>query len=368
MPPRTTLWPLDDHTVGKHMVLKNYMDAWLPIMRSWNGRVLFIDAFAGPGKYAGGEDGSPVIALKALIDHSARQRMRGEINYVFIERDLDRARHLEDVVRRMKGDIPARCNTIVHNASFDEKLTEVLDRIAEQKSRLAPAFVMIDPFGVSDTPMNVIQRILANPKTEVYISFMYDAINRFKDEPHLASHLDGLFGSPEWRDGVEIPDSGERKDFFYGLYKKSLKNAGAKYVLHFELYKNERLIYALFFATKHEKGCDVMKRAMWNTAPFGDFRFKSGMVNQLTLGMETVDLTLFRKALCEEFGHQGWVDIESVEHYVMTDRTVFHTGHLKRKTLAPMEKEGEIEVRSTNPKRRRGSFKEGTQLRFIRLL
>ncbi len=368
MPPRTTLWPLDDHTVGKHMVLKNYMDAWLPIMRSWNGRVLFIDAFAGPGKYARGEDGSPVIALKALIDHSARQRMRGEINYVFIERDLDRARHLEDVIRRMKDDIPARCNTIVHNASFDEKLTEVLDWIEEQKSRMAPAFVMIDPFGVSDTPMNVIQRILANPKTEVYISFMYDAINRFKEEPHLAPHLDDLFGSPEWRDGIDIFDRGERKDFFYGLYKKSLKNAGAKYVLHFELYKNERIIYALFFATQHEKGCDVMKKAMWKTAPFGDFKFKSGSANQLTLGIEPADFTALREALHTEFGQNRWVTIEDVEEFVMTDKTEFHTGHLRRKTLSPMEKDGEIEVRSTNPKRRRGSFKEGTRLRFIRPL
>ena len=62
MPPRSTLWALENHTRGKHLVLKNYLDAWLPIMRKHNGRVLFIDAFAGPGEYAEGEPGSPVIA------------------------------------------------------------------------------------------------------------------------------------------------------------------------------------------------------------------------------------------------------------------------------------------------------------------
>ena len=65
MPPRSTLWALENHTRGKHLVLKNYMDAWLPIMRKHNGRVLFIDAFAGPGEYTGREPGSPVIALRA---------------------------------------------------------------------------------------------------------------------------------------------------------------------------------------------------------------------------------------------------------------------------------------------------------------
>ena len=76
MPPESTLWDLDPHTIGKHLVLKNYMNAWLPIMSRWNGRVLFIDAFAGPGEYSKGELGSPIIALRALIEHSARQQMR----------------------------------------------------------------------------------------------------------------------------------------------------------------------------------------------------------------------------------------------------------------------------------------------------
>ncbi len=366
MPPTTTLWQLEEHTLGKHRVLENYMNAWLPIMRRWNERVLFIDAFAGPGKYAGGEDGSPVIALKTLIKHTGQQRMRGEITYMFIEKDLDRKKHLDNVVKQMKDEIPNNCDILISRATFDEKLTEVLNKIDEQKRRLAPAFVMIDPFGVSDTPMNVIRRILANSKTEVYISFMYEAINRFREEPRLAPHFDNLFGCSDWRRGLEITDGTQRKDYFYGLYKDCLKNAGAKYVLHFELYKLERLIYAIFFATQHEKSCDVMKKAMWKTVPFGDFKFKSGTANQLTLGIEPADFTTLREALHTEFGQNRWVAIEEVEKFVMTDKTDFHTGHLRQKTLSPMEKDGEIEVRSSNPKRKKGSFKEGTQLRFIR--
>src|SRR5437868_3544213 len=63
--PDETLWPLEPHTLGKHLVLRAYLDAWLPIMARWNGRILFIDGFAGPGEYSTGEDGSPIIALKA---------------------------------------------------------------------------------------------------------------------------------------------------------------------------------------------------------------------------------------------------------------------------------------------------------------
>jgi hypothetical protein len=54
MPPKTVTWTLDEHTLGKHLVLRAYLDAWLPIMSRRNGRILFIDGFAGP-EYAKGE-------------------------------------------------------------------------------------------------------------------------------------------------------------------------------------------------------------------------------------------------------------------------------------------------------------------------
>ena len=59
LPPRSTVWDLDDHTRGKHLVLRSYMDAWLPIVLNTYERALFVDGFAGPGEYRRGEPGSP---------------------------------------------------------------------------------------------------------------------------------------------------------------------------------------------------------------------------------------------------------------------------------------------------------------------
>src|SRR5207249_9084384 len=91
--PKKTLWPLEPHTRGKHLVLKSYLDAWLPILGTWNGRILFIDGFAGPGQYEGGEDGSPLIALDALKNHAAKANITAEVVFVFIEKDKRRAAH-----------------------------------------------------------------------------------------------------------------------------------------------------------------------------------------------------------------------------------------------------------------------------------
>ena len=361
MPPRTTTWPLEAHTRGKHMVLQHYMGAWLPILTSWSGRVLFIDAFAGPGEYSRGEPGSPVIALRALIDHRAQNQIRSEVNYFFIEQNEARSKHLEEVLGELQPMLPPNCNYEVINSTFDEALTEALDSIDEQKAHLAPAFVMIDPFGVSGTPMRVIGRILENPKSEVYISFMYRDINRFKSHTYFEKHLDDLFGCPEWRQYIDMVDGKEQKEFLYDLYRSKLKKNGASNVLIFELYEGEQLVYAIFFGTKSLDGCDKMKQAIWKVAPFGDFKFRGNRIGQLALGDDLLDLGLLEKALQDRFTSKGWQRIEDVEDFVKSDATDFHSGHLKRKTLTPMEKNGRIEVE--RPPGRRG-FVPGTRILF----
>lgn len=89
--PKETVWRREDHTEGKHLVLGHYLEAWFPIlgMGDRNGRILFIDGFAGPGEYGGGEEGSPVVAMRVLAKHSAREL----INSVEVDHQTRRRRY-----------------------------------------------------------------------------------------------------------------------------------------------------------------------------------------------------------------------------------------------------------------------------------
>ena len=160
-----------------------------------------------------------------------------------------------------------------------------------------------------------------------------------------------------------IVDAGDRKKFFYGLYKDQLKNSGAKHVLHFDLYEGNRLVYALFFATKNEVGCDKMKQAMWKVAPFSGFRFTGGMESQLPLGPEIVDFSPLKDDLIGKFELNNWVSIESVEQFTRSDSTLFHSGQLKR-VLRSMEQDGAIEVDDGSRNKKR-TFPRGTRFMFI---
>ena len=76
------LWPLEPATAAKHRLYKSYFDAWWPILlqpsgrtgRSWP-KVTFLDAFAGPGRYEAGEEGSPVFNLHRLLNHDLVHKM-----------------------------------------------------------------------------------------------------------------------------------------------------------------------------------------------------------------------------------------------------------------------------------------------------
>lgn len=359
MKPKTTLWPLDDHSKGKHEVLRYYLEAWFPILGSFAPRVVIIDGFAGPGRYAGGEPGSPLIALDAFKRHVEKTpTWKGEGVFLFIEEKQDRADHLASEIEALQ--LPATCRCKVVRSEFTAAMTETLDKLPAGK-QLAPAFVMLDPFGVAGAPMSLVKRVLQSGKAEFYISFMYEYIDRFKTKREFDGHLTDLYGSDAWKAGVDLPDGDSKRKFFFGLYEEQLRKAGATQVVRFDVFRKGHLVYALFFATKHWKGADVMKQAIWKAAPSGDFQFEAGRTGQMKLF--DFDASQRPKVLQDHFRGKGWVTIEAIEEFIGSDQTDYTTTQLKTMTLVPMEKTGAIEVDPASRKKR-STYPPGTRIRF----
>jgi three-Cys-motif partner protein len=97
--PKETIWPIERHTSAKHQILRKYLDAWFPILGTFNKRVVYVDGFAGPGRYTGGEPGSPIVALEAALTHQAK--LPGELVFLFIEKDTARADHLSAEIAKL---------------------------------------------------------------------------------------------------------------------------------------------------------------------------------------------------------------------------------------------------------------------------
>ena len=131
-----------------------------------------------------------------------------------------------------------------------------------------------------------------------------------------------------------------------------------------ECMKGDDLVYAIFFGTKNLQGSDKMKQAIWSVDPFGDNRLYGDHHGQLVLAGAAADLTPVRKQLVEFFGTERWIAMADLVNYMKSDRTMFHSGHLKNDTLRPMEIAGQLVVRS-NTYRRRGYFPDDAEIKFL---
>ena len=354
-----TLWPLEPQTLGKHLVLRNYLDGWFPILGRWNGRLLFIDGFAGPGEYEGGEVGSPLVAMECVRQQREMGRLRGtEVVLLCMESHVGRADHLRQLLKSQEP-MPNTTFEVFHG-DFDDHMSRLLDLIDEQNATLAPSFVMVDPFGVKGSRMQLIERVLANAKSECLISFMYEPIRRWQSHRYFESPLDELFGTPDWRDGLDLDEEQEKKRFLHDLFAKQLKRHGAKYVVPFELWRDNRHVYTLYFATRSLKGCNLMKASIWKVDDTGGYAFRSGVAGLPSLF--AADTEPLARQLRQEFGTH-WTTMQQIDDFVMSDRTPYHLGQLRRDTLRRMEVDGRIEVR--RPAGGKGfNTAKGDQVRF----
>ena len=347
--PKDTIWAIEPHTSAKHQILRKYLDAWLPILGTYNKRVVYVDGFAGPGRYTGGEAGSPLVALEAAFTHQAK--LPGELVFLFIEERADRADHLASEIAKLQ--LSPSFKIHVECGTFADKLGRTLDELDSGGGKIAPTFALIDPFGFSGIPYTLIQRLLSKNKCEVLVTFMVDSINRWltHPDPDIKAHIVETFGTEE---AIKIAEgAGDRAAALKNLYHRQL-NKAAKFVRYFEMRDRDgRLVYYLFFASNNSLGHLKMKEAMWKVDPMGDFSFSDSTNPDQALLFNNPSIAPLVADLAAKFGPAGQVPVERVELYVQ-DQTAYLRKHMGE-ALLQLEADGKLKVaeNKTDGKRRR---------------
>jgi three-Cys-motif partner protein len=360
-----TVWHLEPHTAKKHEILRRYFQAWFPILGSRNRRLLYIDAFAGPGEYSEGEDGSPVLILKAARDHVLN--LATELLCLFVESKRDRYEHLCGVLENIKPTLPGNITFRVLHGDFNDQFTQIFASVEEQRKRSGPTLAFVDPFGFSHTPFSTIAKLMHYPKCEVLVNVMYEEINRFLSNPKFAAHFDSQFGTPEWREIAKLPEPIDRLRAIHDLYLKQLRTV-ARYARAFLMVnKNNIPDYFLFFATSSLDGLEAMKNAMWKVDPTGEFQFSdfadARKSNQLVLFQAEPDYQWLREIFSDHF-RRTEIEICVLGDWVV-EETPFLRTHIKTHVLVPMEKEGALLVTDAKPGRKPYTYPDGTVLKFL---
>ena len=341
------------HTAAKHLLLKRYLDRWFPILGKYNRIINYIDGFAGPGEYEGGETGSPLLAIEAAkyhVDHGTLPD-NVTINFIFVEAKPDYADHLVGKLNGLTNRSQFRITVI--NGRFANVISGILDRLEKESKFLDPMFAFVDPFGFSGIPFDLMGRILSYPRCEIFVNIMVEFINRFIDHPldRIVEHLPTTFGTTDVLKIVDRP--GDRIRPFLKLYQDQLKTK-AKFVGRFDMHgSRDKKTYSLFFASNSSRGFEKMKETMWSVdkAEGGRFSdFKSGAADQPNLFLHAA---LWDEMMAKFRGQR--VPMAEIERFVIEETDSYLPKHAR---AVLKEKEGtEISVEiAPGQKRRKGDF------------
>jgi three-Cys-motif partner protein len=366
-----TLWDLDEHTRAKHQVLREYLDGWIAVMgsqalklsQSSSPGVLLVDAFAGPGRYRGGEPGSSLIMLEALTSHSAFPRFAAlDFHFLLIEENPARRQHLAYEVSRLS--LPANVGVHVEHADFGDSLRAVVERVTNAGRSRTPTFSFLDPFGHPPASASMAERLLELPASDTIFFLPLSLIQRLVGQEEEWGSLAAVFDCESWQLAVSLAGQ-EQRDALVGIFQERLRRQPqVNFIMAFQLKTSDENDYRFFFATAQEKSLELMKRTMWRIDPPEGTRYlghtESGLDVLLTADVDTSSLLAELKA---EFSDR-WFDMREAENLTVLHTPFIPSSHLRQKTLGPAEKQGILEV--VQPEGvRRGAFVDGVLMRFV---
>lgn len=285
------------HTLLKHLILRNYLQAWGAKLRRPDRAIWFVDAFAGEGRDGAGNPGSPLIA--AQLASSFKADGLGRMRVLAIERNRTRFSRLEVNLRPY---VEARVAD-VRRGTLDEFIDLLMPFIGDK-----PALFFLDPFGVRGLFADLFDKLLAGPQNEIFALFSDVGANRLHavllargrdPDAEEARVLDAPSLFPEWTHedarraradaeqrlrslqatqsaateifaeslgptAVEelsaIHDPEERRQRMVSMFMETLIEAGAAHVLAVPMRgkKNQRT-YQLVYASKSSVGLRTMK-------------------------------------------------------------------------------------------------------------
>ncbi len=350
-----TIWTASPHTLAKHRILGGYLKAWMPIVSRLGRDALFIDGFAGPGKYEGGEDGSPVVAIKVALGHS--HSFPRPISFLFIEEDDDRFKQLVSVVNDLNPRISDSSNIRLlppQKGDCNVVLGTMLDEYESRQRPFGPALVFLDQFGYSAVPMELVGRIMKNPNCEILSYMNWSRLHPYMTDKTKWAGITRAFGNESWKECLDLRPN-KREEAFRSIYCRQLRSSGnSKFVWHFAMCgEGDQLLYWLFFCTNNIRGIEEMKKAMWGVDDKGSFRFSDGDdPNQLSFFRGATDEWLADHLHKRFLGSRKTVG--EINEYVLVETPCYKF----KRALKSLQDRGRLRAISNDPNYRKGDFSD----------
>ena len=247
-------------TIFKHDLLQRYLPPFAGMTGSQTSerRLVYLDGYAGRGRYDDGKPGSAERVLKIAMDQKARVNLAWKC--YFVEADPSSSTALTTVVQEY---VAAGVEAVGHHGGVLDVLDEV---IADACG--CPFFAFLDPCGLG-VPMDRLTAILTGerratkPPTEVLLNFSLEAVRRIGghvSSPHAnattLAHMDATLGGDWWQKHFSAGVDDEGVDAVVAGFAGRLRAATGMSVVSVPVRRapTHKPIYHLVFGTRSPYG------------------------------------------------------------------------------------------------------------------
>ncbi|MGO7791165.1 three-Cys-motif partner protein TcmP [Rhizobium ruizarguesonis] len=252
-----------DQSAVKAQIVQKYFAAWSNIvlptaLKRGEGKIAYIDLYAGPGRYRDGAASTPLLILQDAISNPVISR---SLVALFNDIDSNNTQTLQSEIDGLPGIELLRHRPQVNCNPVDKDAEEYF-----ASTRLIPSFTFLDPFGYKGLSLRLVNGVIKDWGCDCIFFFNYNRISLGISNPMVESHMAALFGDERaatLRKKVEGTTPSLREQMILEELSQALVAMGGKFVLPFR-FRNEngRLTHHLVFVSKHFKGYDVMKGIM----------------------------------------------------------------------------------------------------------
>lgn len=162
-----------DQSEVKARIIQKYFYAWaniiMPSAERNDGKIGYIDLYAGPGRYKDGAASTPLLVLEHAVNHPKMSQM---LVALFNDMDENNTATLQAEINAISGIEQFKFRPTVQCNEVDEDATKFFT-----ETKLIPSFSFIDPFGYKGLSLDIVHGVIKDWGCDCVFFFNYGRIN-----------------------------------------------------------------------------------------------------------------------------------------------------------------------------------------------
>ncbi len=247
--------PFDQETLVKLKLYEDYLMKWIPVFvatnKSFVNTINIFDFFSGAGCDSEGILGSPLLALKSLMEYSSYIKEKDlSINLFLNDYNVDYCERLLKNIEEFNYD-NEQINVQVYNQHFENAYDMLRPKMDDSAN-----LIFLDQFGIKYVSKNLFQQLTKIPFTDILFFISSATFKRFSKDENISEvieidpeRVENTLSTHIHKLVTEQYASFIPEDVSYGIAPFSIKKGSN--------------VYGLIFGSGHPLGMEKFLEVCW---------------------------------------------------------------------------------------------------------